>query len=109
MAKAIARIIIAGSLALVPSAAWATDDNLAMQLGSILGSEEFCGLEFDQASIQAFIEKRVSANDMDFIASLSLMTQGTRFENEKQLSASEKTARCTQVKRVARAYGFLKP
>ena len=100
-------IIIALLVALFPSVAGATDDNLALQLGTILGSEEFCGLEFDQQSIQAFIEKRVSANDLDFAASLSTMTSGTKYEN-KNFSASEKTARCTQVTRVAKTYGFLK-
>jgi len=99
---------VAGLLALTPTLVVATDDTLALQLGSILGSEEYCGLEFDQGAIQSFIEKRVSPNDMGFVASLATMAQGTKFENER-FSASEKTARCTQVKRVAKAYGFLKP
>ena len=84
----------------------ATDRNLSLQLGTLLGSEAFCGLTFDQSAIQAFIEKNVSADDMQFAAELETMTSGTQYENE-QMSASAKIARWTQVRRVARSYGFL--
>jgi hypothetical protein len=70
-------------------------------------AEEFCELEFDQRSIEAFVEKRVSANDLDFASSLSAMTSGTKYENQR-FSPSEKTARCTQMIRVAKTYGLLK-
>jgi hypothetical protein len=50
---------------------------------------------------------KVASGRKAFAASLSTMTSGTKYEN-KNLSASEKTARCTQVTRVAKTYGFLK-
>jgi hypothetical protein len=58
--------------------AHATDDEFAFQLGTILGSESFCGLSFDQAAIQALIEKKVSADDLQFAGELSIMTDGTK-------------------------------
>jgi len=68
---------------------------------------QFCGLAYDQDAIQSFIEKNVPASDMDFSAELSTMTGGTKYENEN-MTESEKTARCTQVKRVAKSYGFIR-
>jgi hypothetical protein len=75
--------------------ALATDPNMTWRLGSVIGSEEFCGLSYDQAAIQSFIEKNVSADDMEFAASLNMMIGGTKVEND-QMSPSAKTAHCTQ-------------
>jgi hypothetical protein len=79
---------------------------LANDLGTVLASEEPCGFTFDQAAIEAFIEDKVSADDMGFASTLSVMTQGQRIQIDK-MSASSKTAHCTQIKRVAGSYGFL--
>jgi hypothetical protein len=102
-------VLVLGSLfvLLTPRYSSATDSNLSVQLGAILGSEVFCGLTYDQRAIQAFVEKNVGADDMQFASELKLMTDGIDVQN-KQMSASEKTARCTQIRRVARSYGFLK-
>jgi hypothetical protein len=86
--------------------AYAKDSSdLALALGTVLGSEEFCGLDYDQAAIQAFITKRVSPDDMDFPSSLESMTAGVRIENQT-MSDSAKTAHCTQIARIAKSYGF---
>ena len=102
--KRISLMVSAAALLLeATSPAHATDDNLAFQLGTIFGSESFCGLSFNQAAIQAFIEKNVREDDLQFAGELSTMTDG----NEK-MSASERTARRVQVRRSACAYGFTK-
>lgn len=98
---------ISVALMLWPVVGQSTPDNLAFQLGTILGSEGFCSLSYDQGSLRAFIEKQVAADDLDFAGNLEMMADGTRLEN-KQMGPSEKTARCTQVERSARAYGFIK-
>jgi hypothetical protein len=95
------------SAALASTPASATDQNLTLKLGSVLGSEEFCGLDYDQAAIEGFIEKNVSANDMGFAEELNMMTEGTKAQNES-MSQSSKTAHCAQIRRVAKSYGFVK-
>ena len=90
-----------------PESAFATGQSLAVDLGTILGSEDFCGLTYDQAAIDAFIVKNVSSDDTGFASDLESMSAGTKVENE-HLSLSEKTARCTQVRRTAKALGFTK-
>lgn len=91
---------------IVSRTAYAAEANISLKLGNILGSEEFCGLLFDQAAIQTFVEKNVSDNDMEFISELETMIRGTIAENQN-MSSSSKTARCTQVRRVAKSYGFI--
>lgn len=80
---------------------------LATQLGSVLASEELCGLAYDQAAIEAFIEKSVKADDMGFASTLKLMTTGQDFQN-KSLTTSGRTAHCAQIRRVVKSYGFTK-
>jgi len=80
---------------------------LALNLSSVLGAEEFCGLSYDQAAIQAFIEERVPADDMGFASSLALMTSGADFQ-QSMMSGSAKTAHCAAITRTARHYGFIK-
>lgn len=80
---------------------------LANELGSVLASEALCELSYDQAAISAFVEKRVKADDMSFANNLRMMTGGQEMQL-KSLSASGKTAHCTQIKRVAKSYGFTK-
>lgn len=80
---------------------------LAHELGSILAAEESCGLSYDQAAIAAFIEKKVRADDMGFSGQLRVQTAGQEYQM-KSMSASAKTAHCTQARRVAKSYGFTK-
>ncbi len=80
---------------------------MATQLGNLLASEAFCELTFNQEAIAAFVEKKVPADDMQFPSMLSLMTSGAKVQLD-QMSPSGKTAQCTQVRRVAKSYGFTK-
>lgn len=79
---------------------------LANNLGTVLASEEFCGLTYNQSAIKAFIEKSVKADDMSFPSTLSSMTMGAKY-SLKDMSPSDKTARCAQVARIAKSYGFI--
>jgi hypothetical protein len=94
-------------IALARNGAVAAEQNLAEDLATVLGSEEFCGLTYDQSAIQAFVEKRVAADDLTFAGDLNTYTGGTKYEN-RAMSASEKTARCTQIQRVAKSFGFIR-
>jgi hypothetical protein len=79
--------------------------DLANQLGTVIGSEQACGLSYDQDAIQRFINDHVSASDMEFPTMLSTMVDGTKVEIES-MSQSALTAHCTQIRRIAKHYGF---
>jgi hypothetical protein len=104
MKRALTAIAVAA--AFLPASSNAKDStDIALALGTVLASEEFCGLNYDQAAIQEFIRKRVSPDDMDFPSSLESMTAGVRIENQT-MSDSAKIAHCTQIARIAKSYGF---
>jgi len=105
------KLVLAG-LALLASGAVAHADDLAtMQLasglGSVLAAEEACGLSFDQSAIEKFITAKVPADNLNFSGTLNMMVSGAKLELDG-MSPSQKTANCTQVKRVAKSYGFTK-
>lgn len=79
---------------------------IASNLGTVLGSEEACGLEYDQAAVASFIEAEVPADDMSFATTLQTMTMGQEYQLE-DMSKSALTAHCTQISRVAKSYGFV--
>jgi hypothetical protein len=98
--------VAAAAAVLMPASAYAKDStDIALALGTVLASEEFCGLNYDQAAIQEFVRKRVSSDDMDFPSSIESVTAGARIENQT-MSDSAKTAHCTQIARIAKSYGF---
>ncbi|MDQ6868727.1 MAG: hypothetical protein M3178_10090 [Pseudomonadota bacterium] len=52
-------LAIAAVTVLGPASAYAQDSSdLALALGTVLGSEEFYGLDYDQAAIQAFVRNK---------------------------------------------------
>lgn len=79
---------------------------IASELGTVLASEEFCGLTFKQVAIGAFVEKKVKSDDMEFAGNLEMQVMGSK-ELFKDMGQSQKTAHCTQIKRVAKTYGFI--
>lgn len=79
---------------------------LAQALGAVLGSESVCALSYNPAAIEAFIEERVPADDMQFPSILATMTQGAGYDLE-EMSDSAKTAHCAQIRRIAKSYGFV--
>ena len=94
--------------ALISSPVAAQDSiQLALELGSVLGSEQACGLKYDQEAIRAFIDKRVNADDMGFAGQLDLFTRGAA-RGFDRMTASAKTAHCAQTSRVAKSFGFIK-
>lgn len=78
---------------------------LADDLGTVIGSEAFCGLAFDQDAIAAWIAERVPAERMDFPSKLQLSIIGQSGFNA-EMSESAKTAHCAAVARIAKAYRF---
>lgn len=78
----------------------------ANELGGILGSEEICGLSYNQPAIQAWIDANVPPSDMGFASSLHMQAQGSALMFKRQ-SASERTAHCAAVTRTAKHYGFI--
>lgn len=93
-------------IAVATPAAAQSSMEVAMQLGSVLASEEPCNLTYDQAAIEAFIDKKVKATDLDFAGTLVMMTKGQEFQI-KSMSKSALTAHCTQVRRTAKAFKFI--
>lgn len=82
-------------------------DDLAERLGQVLAAEEPCSLTFDTAAIQAFIEKHVKADDMDFAGRLDTETK-VGIMSIGSMTTSSKVAYCTQESRVAKSFGFIK-
>lgn len=78
----------------------------ARELGQMLASEEVCGLTFSQPAIETFIDKKVKPDDMAFTGHLTLMTTGSKVQIE-DMSQSARTAHCAQVRRAAKAHGFI--
>lgn len=78
---------------------------LANHLGSVLASEEKCGLTFNQAAIEAYVTSKVKADDMSFPSTLEMMTTGQKALLD-EMSPSSLTAHCAQVRRVAKSNGF---
>lgn len=88
------------------SAAPKNSMQVALELGSVLAAEDFCGLHYNQDAIAAFIEKAVPADEMGFPSTLQLMISGSKVE-QGQMADSAKAAHCTQIKRIAKAYHFI--
>lgn len=80
---------------------------VALDLGVVIGSEEGCGLSYDQAAIENFVASKVPADDMEFMGTMNSSANVTERKVER-FSASQKTAHCAQVRRVAKANGFVK-
>lgn len=78
----------------------------ATELGNVLASEAQCGLNYDQASIEALIDDRVDPAALGFASTLTVMVQGSEAQI-MMLSASAKTAHCRAVENTARHYGFI--
>lgn len=79
----------------------------AMDLGSVLGSEDACKLTYDQAAISAWIDANVRADDMSFASTLNMTTTGSRMQ-VGEMTESSLTAHCRQIERTAMHYGFTK-
>lgn len=102
----VAAVVVSASTNTV--SAWSDLDRMTMAtaLGDMLGSEQACGFEYDQSAIEAYVDKHVPADDMNFSSMLSMMTDGAKFQID-DMTSSQKTAHCRQIGRVAKANGFI--
>lgn len=82
-------------------------NQVALELGTVLAAEDFCGLTYDHEMIASYIEKNVAADDMGFASILQLMTAGKQSEH-KDMTATAKAAHCSQMRRVAKTNGFIR-
>lgn len=103
--------LVAGSALLLAATAPAIPQNMesvriAQELGAVIGSEDACGLNYNQAAIEQFVDDRVRDDDMGFTRNLNVFTQGAHFDIA-EMSESSLTAHCRQIRRVARSFGFI--
>lgn len=77
----------------------------AVQLGQVLGAEEPCGMQYDAARVEAWIDANIAPDDIEFTAMLSGMTDGARMELEEK-TGSQKAAVCRAARNTAVSYGF---
>ena len=96
------------ALAAQPAFAWSETEqyDAASQLGSVIAAEGFCDMAYNQSAISAYIESTVPADDMGF-ASLLDTTGDIAAYNQEGMAQSQKTAHCTQMRRVAKSFGFI--
>lgn len=78
----------------------------AMELGKLIGSEQYCDLEFDQAAIQKWIDENVDAANMGFSSTLDMGVSAERYSQDDR-SSSAKTAHCHAIKRTAAHLGLI--
>lgn len=79
--------------------------NVAAQIGSVIASEQACGVRLDPVAIEAYIAARVDPGDLEFTAALGVNTRGVGREIE-QMSDSLRVAHCAQIRRVVEAYNL---
>lgn len=102
------RIVLVLGLGLCATQAGAqSSTRIALALGELLGSEQACGLAFDQPAIEAFIAKNAPADDLRFASTMNTSASVTPDQIEG-MTQSQRTAHCAQIRRVAKAYGFVK-
>ncbi len=80
---------------------------LALDLGNLLASEDYCGLKYDHEAIQGFIDQNTDPADMGFASSLQMMTDGAKFGFDSQ-GETAKVAHCRATERSAKHFGFIK-
>lgn len=101
----LARLAFAAAVLVASPAAAETDFFLTRGLADVIASEQMCSLTYDQAAIDAFITKNVAADDMLFPATLKGAVRLSEAE-QAGMTPSGVAAHCTQIRRVAKSYGF---
>lgn len=99
-------VAIMATLAAGPALAQKSSTTVARELGSLLASEAYCGLAYDQAAVAAYIDAQVDPSEMGFASTLEIMISGAEYDLDGK-SPSAKTAHCSAVTRSARHYGFI--
>lgn len=80
---------------------------LAQKIAPVIASEKGCGLALDQSAIEAWIEQNVPSGAMEFTNELNMLIRSNSREVDA-MGASQKTAHCAQVRRVAKTFGLIK-
>lgn len=75
-------------------------------LGSLIASEEPCGLTFSHDAVGRWIEANVPADNIDFPNFLDRAIEGHKMAIA-DLSATALVARCAQIARAAKSHGFI--
>ena len=100
-------IAAAALLFATPAIAQTASQSAAIALADVIAAEAACGLSYDQTAISRWIGDNVAAGDMEFTQTFNgYVTIDTYALG--QMTASQKTAHCAQVTRVAQTYGFLR-
>lgn len=100
---------LAAGLALITGAAHAQNFDVmqkAMSLGTLIGSEEYCGLTYDQTAIEDWIADNIPADAMEFPQNLEMGVTAETYTQDDR-SPSAKTAHCAGISRTAKHYGFV--
>ncbi|MFB2530686.1 hypothetical protein ACEYYA_00795 [Paracoccus sp. p3-h83] len=102
-------------LTLIAAPAWADDPMAglkAMQaasgIGTLMASEKYCGLTYDQAAITAYVTAQTPAGDLNFAQQIDVGRMGEEFA-QKDRPDSGKTAHCAAIAKAAADHGFIKP
>lgn len=93
------------AMSAVPASA---SSEFADRIAQLIGSEQSCGLAIDQDALNALIEKRVRADDTSFTRSLNTAVWLVQIQVEK-FSGAQLSVHCSQVRRVAKSSGLIKP
>lgn len=80
--------------------------NAASQIGTVLGSEEPCGLSYNADAVAGWIDTMVAPDNLEFAPMLNTMTMGTAFQIE-QMTDTARAAQCHTVERTAKHYGLI--
>jgi hypothetical protein len=81
-------ILVLSTVCLLSTVAKSEDSvQVALQLGTIIGSEKACHLKLDQNAIRQFVNDHVTEADLSFPATLNTMIGGTE-SNIENMSES---------------------
>ncbi|MEW4459429.1 hypothetical protein AB1K42_15160 [Roseibium algicola] len=101
-------VFAAVALSVQPAFAWSESEqyDAAKRLGSVIAAESFCGMSYKQSAISGYVERTVPADDMGFASILDTEIYSANYD-QGEMEQSQKTAHCTQMRRVAKSYGFI--
>ena len=103
--KTLAALATLTALVAPATAAKLSKVELAMEVGLVMASEEYCSLRYDHDGIAAWIDEKIAPNDIEFPQLLSTHTSLSGYQLEK-MTPAQKAAHCRMMERAAKAYGF---
>ncbi|MFZ0494986.1 MAG: hypothetical protein WBG11_14605 [Methylocella sp.] len=92
------------AIALWPTAAAAGDQDILKDLGTVLGSGDFCGLTLDDDAIEAYLPSPGPQHNMEFTSLAHAMWAAVAVN--LSLPKSAKAARCAYLAKLADSYGL---